>query len=235
MNRVSSLNLFGPLCVAASMMVLLFILVPLAEMILQPSMADLVETVRDEEVMSAIGRSLSCSGAAAIISCIFGTPIAYLLARSQFRGKKIIESIIDLPIMIPHPVVGIALLSLAGRNHPFGRFLHELGFTLLGTTSGIITVLTFVALPFYINTAKAGFQTVPKRIEQVARSLGAGQGFGLFGRSRFPVDDDAVGAQRVHDKIAAQQGKAVPVKFGPRDGHPDPVIIGNLDLFDCGL
>ena len=180
MNRVSSLNLFGPLCVAASMMVLLFILVPLAEMILQPSMADLVETVRDEEVMSAIGRSLSCSGAAAIISCIFGTPIAYLLARAQFRGKKIIESIIDLPIMIPHPVVGIALLSLAGRNHPFGRFLHELGFTLLGTTSGIITVLTFVALPFYINTAKAGFQTVPKRIEQVARSLGAGQGATFF-------------------------------------------------------
>ncbi len=69
-------------------------------------MADFFETVRDEEVMSAIGRSLSCSATAAIISCVFGSPIAYLLARSNCRGKKIVESIIDQPIMIPHPVVG---------------------------------------------------------------------------------------------------------------------------------
>ncbi len=180
MNRVPSLNLFGPLCIAASIMVLLFITVPLGEMILQPTMADFVETAQDEEVISSIGLSLSTAAAAAIISCVFGTPIAYLLARSNFRGKKIVESIIDLPIMIPHPVVGIALLSLAGKNHPFGRFLQEMGFRLLGTTTGIITVLTFVALPFYINTAKAGFQTVPKRLEQVARSLGASQGATFF-------------------------------------------------------
>lgn len=161
-------------------MVLLFILVPLAEMILQPSVADLVETVHDEEVMAAIGRSLSCAGTAAIIACVFGTPIAYLLARANFPGKKVVESIIDLPIMIPHPVVGIALLSLVGRNHPLGRLLQELGIKLLGTTTGIVAVLTFVALPFYINTAKAGFQTVPARLEQVARSLGAGQGATFF-------------------------------------------------------
>ncbi|CAG35291.1 ABC transporter permease [Desulfotalea psychrophila] len=180
MNRVLSLKLFTPLCLAASIMVLLFIIVPLAEMILQPSMADLIETAHDEEVMAAIYKSLSCSGAAAMISAIFGTPIAYLLARSNFSGKKIVETIIDLPIMIPHPVVGIALLSLAGRNHPLGRLLQEMGFKILGTTTGIITVLTFVALPFYINTAKAGFQSVPKRLEQVARSLGAGQGATFF-------------------------------------------------------
>ena len=161
-------------------MVLLFITVPLGQMILQPTMADFVETAQDNEVRSSILLSLGTAAAAAIISCIFGTPMAYLLARTNFRGKKIVESIIDIPIMIPHPVVGIALLSLAGNNHAFGRFLQEMGFRLLGTTTGIITVLTFVALPFYINTAKAGFQSVPKRLEQVARSLGASQGATFF-------------------------------------------------------
>ena len=168
-------SLFKPLCFAAGTMVLLFILLPLAEMVTQTSPGALLETMHDEEVRTAIFRSLSCSGAAAAISFVFGTPIAYLLARFAFKGKKVVESIIDLPIMIPHPVVGIAILSIAGKNHWIGKVLHEWGIYLFGTTTGIITVLTFVALPFYINTAKSGFQMVPERLEQVARSLGAGQ------------------------------------------------------------
>lgn len=167
-------------------MVLLFILLPLVEMVTQTSPGDLLETMRDEEVRTAIFRSLSCSGTAAAISFVFGTPLAYLLARTTFPGKKVVESIIDLPIMIPHPVVGIAILGLAGKNHWLGKVLQEWGVFLLGTTTGIITVLTFVALPFYINTAKAGFQAVPKRLEQVARSLGASQG-GTFFRITIPL------------------------------------------------
>ena len=144
----SSHSLFKPLCFAAGTMVLLFILLPLAEMVTQTSPGALLETMHDEEVRTAIFRSLSCSGTAAAISFVFGTPIAYLLARSAFTGKKVVESIIDLPIMIPHPVVGIAILSIAGKNHWIGKVLHELGIYLFGTITGIITVLTFVALPF---------------------------------------------------------------------------------------
>ncbi len=161
-------------------MVLLFILLPLVEMISQTTPGDLLETISDAEVREALFLSLSCSGMAAAISFVFGTPIAYLLARSNFTGKKVVESIIDLPIMIPHPVVGIAILSLAGKNHWIGKTLQQMGIFLFGTTTGIITVLTFVALPFYINTAKGGFQAVPRRLEQVARSLGAGQGATFF-------------------------------------------------------
>ena len=161
-------------------MVLLFILLPLVEMVAQTTPGDLLETMSDAEVRAALFRSLFCSGAAAAISFVLGTPVAYLLARADFSGKKIVESIIDLPIMIPHPVVGIAILSLAGKNHWLGRMLQDMGVFLFGTITGIITVLTFVALPFYINTAKAGFQEVPRRMEQVARSLGAGQGATFF-------------------------------------------------------
>ncbi len=161
-------------------MVLLFILLPLFEMVSQPSLSDLRETIADDEVRSSIFLSLFCSASAAAISFIFGTPMAYLLARTDFTGKKIVESMIDLPIMIPHPVIGIAILSLSGRNHWLGQFFQDVGIQLLGTKTGIITVLTFVALPFYINTAKAGFQGVPCRLEQVARSLGAGQSATFF-------------------------------------------------------
>ncbi len=78
--------------------------------------------------------------------------------------------------MIPHPVVGIALLSIVGRNHPIGSFLQMLGVHIMGTTTGLITVLTFVGLPFYINTVKAGFEDISPRLEHVSRSLGATAG-----------------------------------------------------------
>ena len=81
------------------------------------------ETLRDPEVLRSIGLSLYASALAASIALIFGTPLAYILARHDFFGKKIVESVIDLPIMIPHPVVGIALLSLAGSNNAFGKAL----------------------------------------------------------------------------------------------------------------
>ena len=167
-------------------MVLAFILLPLWEMGTAPSLEGLWEAARDGEVRQAIWLSLMCSGSAALISFVFGTPLAYLLARTSFPGKRLVESVIDLPIMIPHPVVGIAILGVAGRNHWLGRFLGELGVQVMGTTTGIITVLTFVGLPFYVNTVKAGFEKVEPRLEKVARSLGAGPA-GSFFRVTVPL------------------------------------------------
>ena len=88
-------------------------------------------------------------------------------------GKKFFEGVIDLPIMIPHPVVGIAILSIAGRNHWLGRAMQQIGIEIMGTVTQLVAVLTFVGLPFYINTAKAGFEAIPERLENVSRSLGA--------------------------------------------------------------
>jgi len=94
--------------------------------------------------------------------------------------------VVDLPIMIPHPVVGIALLSIAGRNHWIGQLLQKMGITLMGTATGIIAVMTFVGIPFYINTVKIGFESIPVRAENVARSLGASRS-GAFFRVTFPL------------------------------------------------
>jgi molybdate/tungstate transport system permease protein len=129
--------------------------------------------------------SVSC-GIVIMASFFFGTPLAYLLARHDFRGKRLVEGIIDLPIAIPHPVVGIAILSVAGKNHWFGQMLAELGVRIMGSVTGIVTVLTFVGIPFYLNATKAGFEAISPRLEKVSRSLGASM-FSTFARITFPL------------------------------------------------
>ncbi len=166
--------------------VLAFVLLPLVQLMTAPSFAMLGETLQDEDVLKSIWLSISTAGAAALISFVFGTPLAYLLARTEFPGKKLVEAIVDLPIVIPHPVVGIAILSIAGREHWLGQFMQELGIRVMGSVTGIVTVLTFVGIPFYINAVKNGFESVPERLEKVSRSLGATM-TGTFFRITFPL------------------------------------------------
>ncbi|WP_320170181.1 ABC transporter permease [Maridesulfovibrio sp.] len=161
--------------IVSTVLVLGFILLPLSQLIMGSSLAELKETFLDNDVRASIIRSMFCSGLAAIIAFAIGTPFAFLLARKEFRGKGLIESIIDMPIMIPHPVIGIALLSIAGRNHWIGQMLLDAGIRIMGTSTGIVAVLLFVGLPFYINAARDGFASVPERLEKAARTLGAGR------------------------------------------------------------
>ena len=143
------------------------------EMVFQPTLAGLGEAIRDRDVQRAIWLSVYTSSLAALISFLLGTPLAFILARRNFRGKRLVESIIDLPIMIPHPIVGIAILSISGRNHWLGQHLFDLGVRIMGSVTGIVVVLTFVGLPFYVNSVKTGFEGIPDRLEKVSRSLGA--------------------------------------------------------------
>lgn len=177
---------FHALAAACTLLVVAFIVVPLVEMIRQPTAADLKASILDADVRRAIWLSISTSGSAALISFVFGTPFAYLLARRDFPGKRLVESVVDLPIMIPHPVIGIAILSLAGRQHWIGRLAADLGVRVMGSVTGIVIVLTFVGLPFYINTVKNGIEAIPPRLENVSRSLGA-TAFGTFWRVTFPL------------------------------------------------
>jgi len=185
-RRVSLGSPFLYVTFFSSTVVLLFIVMPLFQMVSQPSLASLGETIRDPEVLSSIWLSVYTAVIAALIAFTVGTTLAYLLARHDFFGKKLIESIIYLPIMIPHPVVGIAILSLLGRGPPLGQMMAKIGLRVMGSVTGIIVVLTFVGLPFYLNAAKAGFESVPQRLENVSRSLGAGRAATFF-RVTFPL------------------------------------------------
>jgi molybdate/tungstate transport system permease protein len=184
--KLRTMNAAFWLAISCSTLIMAFILLPLIQMLIQPSMQDLVKTVRDPDVLRSIWLSVYTAGLAALVSFLFGTPFAYLLARREFWGKKIVESIVDLPIVIPHPVVGIAILGITGKNHWFGRFLFSLGIRIMSTVTGIVVVLTFVGLPFYISAVKTGFEAIPVRLENVSRSLGASF-FKTFFRVTFPL------------------------------------------------
>ena len=166
-------ELFFWISLSSGIIVLVFIILPLFQLMTEPSFDMMKKTILDKDVSNAILLSIYTSLSAATISFVLGTPFAYLLARSRFKGKRFIESLVDLPIVIPHPVVGIALISIAGREHWIGRFLAETGIRILGSATGIIAVLTFVGMPFYINAAKSGFEKISPRLEGVSRSLGA--------------------------------------------------------------
>lgn len=172
--------------ISCGVMIMAFILLPLIQMVLSPSMKKLYTTIKDKDVLKSIWLSIYASGLAAIISFVIGTPFAYFLARKDFWGKNFVESIIDIPIVIPHPVVGIAILSVTGKDYWIGQILHEVGIRIMGSTIGIVTVLVFVGMPFYINTAREGFKSISPRLENVSRSLGASM-ISTFFRITFPL------------------------------------------------
>lgn len=185
-GTIKKKGLFFFLFLSSGILILSFIILPVFQMMISPSYEMMKQTIMDKDVLQSMWLSIYTALSASLIAFVFGTPLAYLLARSDFRGKRLVESIIDLPIVIPHPVVGIAILGVVGKNHWFGQILGELGIKIMGSPAGIITVLTFVGLPFYINTVKEGFENIPPRLENVSRSLGASMS-GTFFRVTFPL------------------------------------------------
>ncbi len=179
-------KVFLGVTVVFGILVMVFILLPLFKMFTSSSWENLTMTIKDKDVLKSIWLSIYTAGIASIISFFFGTPFAYLLARKKFMGKKFIESIIDIPMVIPHPVVGIAILGVVGRNYWFGKIISDMGIRVMGSELGIIIVLTFVGIPFFINSAKSGFESVSPRLENVSRSLGASM-FSTFLRITFPL------------------------------------------------
>ena len=163
-----------------------FLALPVMNMMAAPESSALRETIADKQVMDSILLSLYTAGFAAVICLLAGTPFAYLLARKSFPGKSLLMSIVDIPIVIPHPVVGIAILGVTGRNHWFGRILIDLGVRVMGSRNGIVAVMVFVAIPFFINAAREGFASVSPRLENVSMSLGASR-FATFRKITLPL------------------------------------------------
>ena len=155
-----------------SILGLIFIILPLFNVLIKPSTGELVSAFKDSEVISSIKLSLYASIISGLICIFIGTPISYIFARKEFPFKRFFEGIIDLPIMIPHPVIGIAILTVVAKDYWIGKILSKLAIEVIGSVTGIVIVLTYVALPYYVNTVKAGIKAVPERLEFVSRTLG---------------------------------------------------------------
>jgi molybdate/tungstate transport system permease protein len=164
----------------ASSLLILLIAAPLVGLVLTSSANDLGQAVRDPEVVGSIQLTLAAAGLAAVACSFGGIPLAYLLSRRRFRGRATLLALLDLPIVIPHSAAGIALLTVIGRRSPLGQLLDRWGIGLVGEIGGIALAMAFVSLPFLVNTAREGFDGVPHRLENVARTLGASPGRVFF-------------------------------------------------------
>jgi len=130
--------------------------------------------LHDAEFHAALLTTAATATGATIIGVVCGSPVAYLLARRHFRGRALLAAVIDIPLLIPHPVAGIAILLLLSRNTPFGNTLLNAGMHVVGSPAGIVAAMLFVSVPLYISAAREAFVKVDPAYERVARTLGAG-------------------------------------------------------------
>src|SRR5712692_8683744 len=178
MKKPSLLNVIFSLLGASFV---LFLLAPLLKMIFSVRAGSFAEALADADVQKSIVLTLVSALWATIIGAVLGVPLGYLLARRSFFGKRFIEALVDVPIVIPHPVAGIALLLVFGRQFFGGKFLSHFGLTIVGDVPGIVLAMLFVSAPFLINAARDGFLRVDPRLENVARTLGRGPWAAFFG------------------------------------------------------
>jgi molybdate/tungstate transport system permease protein len=155
-----------------SSLFLLFILAPLVGLVSAGGGRGIAALASDHELRDSLARTALTATVATLLGVVFATPLAYLLARRSFPGRSVVAALIDLPIVIPHPVAGIALLLVLGRGSPAGAALYAAGLRVVGSTMGIVCAMLFVSAPLYVSAAREAFARVDARYESVARTLG---------------------------------------------------------------
>lgn len=151
---------------------LLFLVAPIARLVAGGGTSGVGALFTDAELRGALWLTAVTATLAMAAGALGGTPLAYLLARRTFRGKAVVAAVLDLPLLIPHPVAGIALLLILGRESAVGRVLLHAGIQVAGSPVGIVCAMVFVSAPLYISAAREAFARVDPRYEAVARTLG---------------------------------------------------------------
>lgn len=172
------------------------ILFPLIALFTTTSFTELASQLISPHVLSAVRISLETSLTVVFLSLLFGIPVAYLLAVKDFKGKIVLDTLIDLPVTIPPLVSGLALLMLLGGNSPFGRLLATGGIDFIFSKQGIIIAQLFVASPFLIKSARGAFESIDKNICHASSVLGASRCY-TFRRVMLPLAKNGICAGMV--------------------------------------
>jgi len=162
---------------------IIFLLLPFGSLV--NSAGGILAAAADPRTESAIIMSFYCALLATIFAFVLGIPFAYLFTRYEFRGKKLIDSLIDLPIIIPHNAAGLALIAIFSSSSLIGGFLGHFGLSFVDTIFGIVIAMAFVSAPFMVRSAQEAFTSIDPKMEYVARSLGASR-FRVFTEVTFP-------------------------------------------------
>ncbi|HEV8600436.1 MAG TPA: ABC transporter permease [Gemmatimonadales bacterium] len=198
-------------------LLVLFVAGPLLRLLLHSSPASLGAALRDRELVASISLTVIAASAATALSLVLGVPLAYVLARAQFRGRRIIEGIVELPVVVPHPVAGIALLLFLGRQSPLGTTLARLGLEVVNHVPGIIAGMLFVSAPLVVSAAREAFRSVDPKLERVARTLGD-SGWSAFRRVTLPLAGRGVlaGAVLGWARSVSEFGSIVILTYNPK-------------------
>jgi molybdate/tungstate transport system permease protein len=149
------------------------ILVPLLALFTYAPLDSLVGAVRDRGFRDAVVFTLEASGLAVALALLLGVPTGYLLARRRFRGKSVVEALVTLPILIPHLLVGLALVVLFDRESLFGGVVVRLGLPFLNTIYAVVLVMTYVSTAYAVTASQLAFQSVDADLLEASRTLGA--------------------------------------------------------------
>jgi molybdate transport system permease protein len=172
--NLSGRALAGRLVTAGATAGLLVLLVlPVLALLLRAPVADVVARLSEPAILAAVRLSLETSLCAAALATVLGLPVAYLLATREFRGKRVVEAIIALPMVLPPTVAGVGLLLAFGRAGLAGRALSAIGVSIPFTTTAVVLAEAFIAAPFFIGAATAGFREVEHRYLEAAATLRA--------------------------------------------------------------
>ena len=165
------MNWFTALLWVTLALVLAFLVFPVVAIFVDVGPAELIASLDDPSAVDALWLSLRTSLAAVAIIVVFGTPAAWLLATRSFRGREVVTTLVELPLVLPPAVAGIGLLAAVG---PSG-LLAPLGISFTLSTAAVVVALTFVAAPFYLRQAQAAFTAVDRSWLDASRTLGAGE------------------------------------------------------------
>jgi sulfate transport system permease protein len=154
----------------------LIILIPLAGLVLHSASIGLSgygELLADERTLNALKISFGAALIAAAVNVLFGLPLAWVLVRYDFPGKRVIDAIVDLPFALPTAVAGISLAALYAKNGWIGALFNAFGIKIAFTPAGIVVALIFIGLPFVVRTVQPVIEEIDREVEEAAATLGA--------------------------------------------------------------
>ena len=157
----------------SSLPLLLFLLLPVIALLLRTTPDQWFAKLTQPHILQAVGLSITTTLVATLITIVLGTPLAFALARDFLPYRRLIDTLIDLPIVLPPAVAGIALLMAFGRRGILGGFLDDLGVQIAFTPVAVILAQTFIASAFYVKAASIGFGNIDPELEQAAGLDGA--------------------------------------------------------------
>ncbi|MGA2783755.1 MAG: ABC transporter permease [Candidatus Bathyarchaeia archaeon] len=191
LSRFSNESTSNVILGAPSLVFLFFIIIPLAAVFYNLDATKVILELQNPQVLDALSLGAVTASLASFLSFLFGVPTAYLLATRNFMGKSVVDAVLDVPMILPPAVAGLALLLAFAPRGLLGPELRQLGIILPGSTLAVVLSQFFVASPFILRSSKAAFENVDKKLVDSARLLNPSR-LGVFLTVTLPLAANGV-------------------------------------------